>query len=86
VPRKEAVKIANVNWLYKGLDSWTRMRLRAFREKKKSYLSNTRIRNDFLENQGLKSLSTNLSLEKKALPKKRGFLVKVFAKQKSFEW
>jgi hypothetical protein len=21
-------KIANVNWLYKGLDSWTRMRLR----------------------------------------------------------
>jgi hypothetical protein len=91
-------KIANVNWLYKGLDSWTRMRLRAFKEKKKSYLSNTRIRNDFLKNRGLKSLSTNLSLEKKALPKKQGFLrsffdktffksfVKVFAKQKSFEW
>ncbi|NOR78114.1 MAG: hypothetical protein GQ523_06770, partial [Methanophagales archaeon] len=68
-------KIANVNWLYKGLDSWTRMRLRAFKEKKKkSYLSNTRIRNDSLKNLGLKSLSTNLSLEKKALPKKQGFL------------
>ena len=79
-------KIANVNWLYMRLDGWTRMRLRAFKEKKKSYLSNTCIRNDFLENMGLKSLSTNLSLEKKALPKKQGFLVKVFAKQKSFEW
>ena len=45
-----------------------------------------RKRNDFLKNLGLKSLSTNLSLEKKALPKKQGFLVKVFAKQKSFEW
>jgi RNA-directed DNA polymerase len=75
VPRKEAVKIANVNWLYMRLDGWTRMRLRAFLEKKKSYLSNTRIRNDFLKNLGLKSLSTNLSLEKKALPKKQGFLV-----------
>jgi len=30
------------------------------------------------------SFSTNLSLEKKALPKKLVFLVKVFAKQKSF--
>nr|QNO54791.1 hypothetical protein PNEAJHEF_00015 [Methanosarcinales archaeon ANME-1 ERB7] len=56
-------KIANVNWLYKGLDSWTRMRLRAFKEKKKSYLSNTRIRNDFLKNRGLKSLSTLLNPE-----------------------
>ena len=54
-------KIANVNWLYKGLDSWTRMRLRAFREKKKSYLSNTRITNEFLKNLGLKSLSTLLN-------------------------
>ncbi len=54
--------------------------------KKVKNLSNTRIRNDFLKNLGLKSLSTNLSLEKKALPKKQGFLVKVFAKQKSFEW
>jgi hypothetical protein len=62
------------------------MRLRAFKEKKKSYVSNTRIRNDFLKDLGLKSLSTNLSFEKKALPKKQGFLVKVFAKQKSFEW
>jgi RNA-directed DNA polymerase len=56
-------KIANVNWLYKGLDSWTRMRLRAFTEKKKCYLSNTRIRNDFLKNLGLKSLSTLLNPE-----------------------
>ena len=56
-------KIANVNWLYKGLDSWTRMRLRAFREKKKSYLSNCRITNEFLRNLGLKSLSTLLNPE-----------------------
>jgi len=63
VPRKEAVKIANVNWLYKGLYSWTRMRLRAFREKKKSYLSNCRITNEFLRNLGLMSLSTLLNPE-----------------------
>ena len=56
-------KIANVNWLYKRLDSWTRMSLRAFREKKKSYVSNTRITNEFLENLGLKSLSTLLNPE-----------------------
>jgi len=54
-------KIANVNWLYKGLDSWTRMRLRAFKEKKKSYLSNCRITNEFMRNLGLKSLSTLLN-------------------------
>ncbi len=65
VPRKEAVKIANVNWLYMRPDGWSRMRLHAFKEKKKSYLSNTRIRNDFLKNLGLKSLSTNLSFLKK---------------------
>jgi RNA-directed DNA polymerase len=56
-------KIANVNWLYKRLDSWTRMRLRAFKEKKKGYLSNTRITNEFLENLGWKSLSTLLNPE-----------------------
>jgi group II intron reverse transcriptase/maturase len=56
-------KIANVNWLYKGLDGWTRMRLRAFKEKKKSYLSNRRITNAFLRNLGLKSLSTLLNPE-----------------------
>ncbi len=56
-------KIANVNWLYEGLDSWTRMRMRAFREKKKSYLSNCRITNEFLRNLGLKSLSTLLNPE-----------------------
>jgi len=54
-------KIANVNWLYKGLDGWTRMRLRAFKEKRKSYLSNRRILNDFLRNLGLKSLSSLLN-------------------------
>ena len=56
-------KIANVNWLFMRLDSWTRMRLRAFKEKKKSYRSNFRIRNDFLKNLGLKSLSTLLNPE-----------------------
>jgi RNA-directed DNA polymerase len=56
-------KIANVNWLYKRLDSWTRMRLRAFREKKKSYCSNCRITNEFMRNLGLKSLSTLLNPE-----------------------
>jgi group II intron reverse transcriptase/maturase len=54
-------KIANVNWLYKGLDGWTRMRLRAFKEKRKSYNSNWRITNAFLENLGLKSLSKLLN-------------------------
>ena len=56
-------KIANVNWLYMRLDSWTRMRLRAFKEKKKSYLSNCRITNEFMRNLGLKSLSTLLNPE-----------------------
>ena len=56
-------KIANVNWLYKGLDAWTRMRLRAFKEKKKSYVSNSRITNASLKNMGLKSLSTLLNPE-----------------------
>jgi hypothetical protein len=51
----------NVNKLYMRLDGWTRMRLRAFKEKKKSYRSNFRIRNDFLKNLGLKSLSTLLN-------------------------
>jgi Retron-type reverse transcriptase len=54
-------KIANVNWLYKGLDGWTRMRLRAFKEKRKSYNSNRRITNAFLENLGLKSLTKLLN-------------------------
>ncbi|MGB2841355.1 MAG: group II intron maturase-specific domain-containing protein, partial [Halobacteriota archaeon] len=54
-------KIANVNWLYKDLDGWTRMRLRAFKEKRKSYNSNRRITNAFLRNLGLKSLSTLLN-------------------------
>ncbi len=56
-------KIANVNWLYKGLDGWTRMRLRAFKEKRKSYNSNRRISNAFLRNLGLKSLSSLLNPE-----------------------
>ena len=56
-------KIANVNWLYKDLDGWTRMRLRAFKEKRKSYNSNRRILNAFLRNLGLKSLSTLLNPE-----------------------
>ncbi|HJH26551.1 MAG TPA: hypothetical protein C5S37_07185 [Methanophagales archaeon] len=54
-------KIANVNWLYKGLDGWTRMRLRAFKEKRKSYNSNRRILNAFLRNLGLNSLSSLLN-------------------------
>jgi len=54
-------KIANVNWLYKELDGWTRMRLRAFKEKRKSYNSNRRILNAFLRNLGLKSLSSLLN-------------------------
>lgn len=54
-------KIANVKTLYKSLDGWTRMRLRAFKEKKKSHLSNRRITNAFLSNLGLKSLSSLLN-------------------------
>lgn len=50
-------KIGNVNWLYKGLDSWTRMRVRSFKEKRKSYNANRRITNETLRNKGLRSLS-----------------------------
>jgi len=50
-------KIGNVNWLYKGLDSWTRMRLRSFKEKRKSYNANMRITNETLRIMGLRSLS-----------------------------
>jgi len=54
-------RIASVKSLYKSLDGWTRMRLRAFKEKKKSYNSNRRITNVFLSNLGLKSLSLLLN-------------------------
>jgi len=54
-------RIASVKSLYKSLDGWTRMRLRAFKEKKKSYNSNRRITNVFLSNLGLKSLSSLLN-------------------------
>lgn len=50
-------KTGNVNWLYKGLDSWTRMRLRSFKEKRKSYRANRRITNEALKKRGLRSLS-----------------------------
>jgi group II intron reverse transcriptase/maturase len=54
-------KIGDVKTLYKNLDGWTRMRLRAFKEKKKSYLSNRRIRNAYFSNLGFKSLSSLLN-------------------------
>jgi group II intron reverse transcriptase/maturase len=51
-------KIGNVNWLYQGLDQWTRMRLRWFMEKRKTYTSNNRIPNKVLFGKGLKTLSS----------------------------
>lgn len=51
-------RIANVNWLYKGLDCWTRMRLRSFMEKKKSYNANWRISNRYFSELGLCTLSS----------------------------
>lgn len=53
-------KIANVNWLYNGLDSWTRMRLRSFIEKKKSYEANRRLTNKYFSELGLSTLSSLL--------------------------
>lgn len=51
-------KIGNVNWLYRGLDQWTRMRLRWFMEKHKTYTCNNRIHNKALFGMGLKTLSS----------------------------
>ena len=51
-------KIANVNWLYKGLDSWMRMRLRSFLEKKKSYEANRRLENKYFSEAGFCTLSS----------------------------
>jgi group II intron reverse transcriptase/maturase len=51
-------KIANVNWLYKSLDSWTRMRLRSFIERKKSYEANKRLTNQCFSDLGLCTLSS----------------------------
>lgn len=53
-------KIANVNWLFKGLDQWIRMRIRWFIEKRKSYTCNNRIPNKVLFDMGLKTLSSLL--------------------------
>ena len=51
-------KIADVNWLYANLDSWTRMRLRSFIEKGKSYEANKRITNQYFNELGLCTLSS----------------------------
>lgn len=51
-------KIGNVNWLYQGLDQWTRMRLRWFVEKRKTYTCNNRIPNKVLFGMGLRTLSS----------------------------
>lgn len=51
-------KIGNVNWLFKGLDEWVRMRLRWFVEKRKSYDCNFRIPNKVFINMGLVTLSS----------------------------
>lgn len=47
----------NVGWLFKGLDQWTRMRLRCFMEKRKSCYANYRIKNAYFEALGLVRLS-----------------------------
>lgn len=50
-------KKSNVKTLFRDLDKWIRMRLRAFTEKKKAvYHQNCRIPNKWLEKQGLVSL------------------------------
>lgn len=51
-------KIANVNWQYKGLDSWIRMRLRSFIERKKSYEANRRLTNQYFSELELCTLSS----------------------------
>jgi len=51
-------KIANVNWQYKNLDSWIRMRLRSFIERKKSYEANKRLTNQYFSDLGLCTLSS----------------------------
>ncbi|TDX42957.1 group II intron reverse transcriptase/maturase [Orenia marismortui] len=52
-------KFGNVKRLFRKLDSWIRMRIRAFMEKKKAILNqNYRISNSMLEDKGLISLLT----------------------------
>jgi len=51
--------IGNVAMQFQSLDGWTRMRVRAFMRKKKSAVSNLRIRNKALEKAGMVFL-TNL--------------------------
>ncbi|HEY8346797.1 MAG TPA: group II intron maturase-specific domain-containing protein [Symbiobacteriaceae bacterium] len=52
----------NVKGLFKRLDQWIRMRLRAFLEKKKAVRhQNRRIPTRWLEEQGFKSLSSLLA-------------------------
>ena len=52
----------NVKKLFKRLDSWIRMRIRSYVEKKKAVKhQNTRIPNSLIENWGYQSLLTTLS-------------------------
>ena len=54
----------DIKILYKKLDKWIRMRIRAFMESKKAHLNqNKRIPNALLRQKGLKSLLTILSLQ-----------------------
>lgn len=55
-------KKSNVKTLYKDLDQWIRMRIRAFIEKKKAVMhQNRRIPNKWLAEQGLVSLCSLLT-------------------------
>jgi group II intron reverse transcriptase/maturase len=54
----------DIKKLYKKLDKWIRMRIRAFMESKKAHINqNKKIPNAFLRKKGLKSLLTILSLQ-----------------------
>jgi len=54
----------DIKKLYKKLDKWIRMRIRAFMESKKAHVNqNKRIPNALLRQKGLKSLLTILSLQ-----------------------
>ena len=54
-------KIGDIKTLYKKLDSWIRMRVRSFIEKKKAVMhQNYRLPNKILRELGLKLLLTNV--------------------------
>ncbi len=50
--------VAEVTWMFRAMDSWTRMRIRSFKAKRRSQTDNQRIPNKRLAKWGLLSLES----------------------------